>query len=183
MANDKDFDSLHNLSPGKHLYQFYKNSEDFLQVMIPFFQAGLEKGDACLWLVSETIGFQRAYEAVQSKIRRFKDATSSGQFEILPGEPWYLNNGKFDEEQAVFNARNYFEKIKQAGFECLRGAGDAACIPKSEWGKVDLHERKMDSWVKSQPIIALCAYPLLKCTPSQAKNVLESHEDVLVGHL
>lgn len=183
MPPKKDFDSLHNIIPGKHFYQFYKNSDDFFQVMIPFFQAGIEKGDACLWLVSETIGVACAHQTAQSEIRQFKDAVSSGQFEIFSGELWYLNKGMFDEAQAVFNAQNYLEKVKRAGFKCLRGAGDSASIPRMEWGKVDLYERKMDGWIKSQPIIGLCAYPLLQCTPSHAKNVLESHEDVLIGRL
>lgn len=182
MPDYDDFDSLHNIIPGKHFYQFYKNPDDFFHVMVPFFQAGLEKGDACLWLVSEKIGFRRAYEAAQSGISRFQEAVSSGQFEIISGESWYLNDGVFDESQAVLNAQNYLEKIKKAGFKCLRGAGDAACIPKPEWPKADVYERKMDAWIRSQPIIALCAYPLLQCTPSQAKNVLEAHQDVLMGH-
>ena len=182
MAYLQDFDSLHNIAPGKHFYQFYKSSDDFFQVMMSFFQAGLEKGDACLWLVSDKVGFHHAYQTAQSMISGFKEAVSSGKFEIFSGELWYLSSGMFDESQAIFNAQNYLDKIKNAGFKCLRAAGDVGCVPKSDWGKVDLYERKVDGWIKSQPVIALCAYPLLQCTPSQAKNVLESHEDVLVGH-
>ena len=170
MPPKEGFDFLHNISPGKHYYQFYKNPDDFFQVMIPFFQAGLDRGDACLWLVSEAIGLQRTFQTARMQIRGFKDAISSGQLEILSGERWYLNNGIFDESQAILNAQTYLEKIKKAGFECLRGAGDAACIPRPEWGKVDLYERKMDGWIKSQPIIGLCAYPLCNVPPARQKT-------------
>ena len=107
-----DFDSLHNICTGKHFYQFYKGLEDYLHVMVSYFQAGLEKGQACLWLFSERIGVKEVHYAA-SFIPGFETYLAKGQLEILPGEDWYLTNGAFDEEKAMANAANYLGKTQK----------------------------------------------------------------------
>ena len=183
MLNSNNFDSLYNISLGKHFYQFYKSSEDFLNVMIPFFQSGLEKGEACLWLVSNQIGLDVARSAAQTLIVDFDSHVSRGRFELISAEGWYLTDGSFDESKAINNAEKYLMNIRINGFNVLRGAGDGGCIQRRDWPDVYAYEKKMALWIKSQPVIALCAYPILECTPSQTKQILECHEDVLVGKM
>lgn len=183
MAEPTDFDLLHSITPGKHFYQFYKNSEDYFHVMIPFFQAGLEKGEACLWLVSKRNGLAYTCAVAEVLIPGFSHYISSGQLEVSSAEEWYLTDGGFDEAKAVQNAEQYLEKIGKSDFCRLRGAGDAGAILRKDWPLVENYERKMGPWIKLHLVIALCAYPILECTPSQTKGILECHEDVLVGRL
>ena len=151
--------------------------------MIPFFQAGLEKGEACLWLVSKRNDFDHAYVAAQTIIPQFSNYISSGQFQILSAEERYLTEGSFDEAKAMANALQYLEKIQKQGFKQLRGAGDGGVISRKDWPLVEAYEKKMGPWIKLNSIIALCAYPILECTPSQTKEILDCHEDVLVGRI
>ena len=183
MVAHNDFDSLHNISPGKHFYQFYKNADDFLNVMIPFFQAGLEKNEACVWLVSERIGLDLACATAEAMIPQCSHFVSTGQFQIRSAEEWYLTDGSFDETKAVKNAEEFMEKIQKQGFQQLRGAGDGGAFFRKDWPAVEAYEKKMSQWIKSNGVIALCAYPILECTPSQTKGILDCHEDVLVGRL
>jgi len=178
-----DFDSLHEILPGKHFYQFYKNSEDFFSVMIPFFRAGLEKGEACLWLVSQKNGLDNARATAEAMIPQFSHYVSTNQFQILSAEDWYLTEGSFDEMKAMNNALQYLETIQKKGFERLRGAGDGGVISRKDWPIVEAYEKKMGPWIKANHIVALCAYPILECTPSQTKGILDCHEDVLVGKI
>ena len=180
---EKDFDSLHQILPGKHFYQFYKNSDDFLSVMIPFFQAGLEKGEACLWLVSKRNNLDFIRATVEAMIAGFSYYVSSGQFQIFSAEDWYLTECSFDEAKAIGNAVQYLEKMQKQGFKQLRGAGDGGVISRKDWPAAEAYEKKMGPWIKSHSVVALCAYPILECTPSQTKGILDCHEDVLVGRL
>ncbi len=167
--------------PGKHFYQFYKNSEDYLKVMMSYFQAGLEKGQTCLWLVSNQLGVEKARQHAAAAIPDGDIYVMSGQFVVLSGEDWYLTNGRFDKEKAIANAARFLENSQKRGSKILRGAGDCACIPHADWGKVAEYEKEISPWVHAQPVIALCAYPILECTPTQTRAVLECHDDVLVG--
>ena len=181
MISSNNFDSLHNISLGKHLYQFYKNSEDFFHVTIPFFEAGLKKNQVCLWLVSDRIGVDIAKATAEAMIFDCDQYFSAGQFQIQRAEDWYLSNGQFDEAKAIQNAENHVGQLKNG--QILRGAGDGGCFQRKDWPEVFAYEKKMDIWVKTKPVIGLCAYPILECTPSQTKQILECHEDVLIGKM
>ena len=184
MQHQTNFDLLHNIHPGKHLYQFYKHAVDFMQVMVPYFQAGLaEKNTACLWVVSETIGIDHARAVAEALIPEFTPSLASGRFLLCQAEAWYLADGRFDEERALRNAAQHLAEIQEAGYRWLRIAGDTGAVDRSDWEKFRRYERTVSSWIKQKPATALCAYPILSCTPSQTRDVLECHDDVLVGHL
>ena len=183
MVESLSFDSRHNVLPGKHFYQFYKNTDDFLSIMIPFFQAGLEKKEACLWLISEKNGLSFCRDTAEAIIFNFTHYVSIGQLVILPAENWYLTDGAFDEAKSIQNAERYFETFRENGFTRFRGAGDGGFLSRRDWPIVEAYERKIGPWLKANSITGLCAYPILEFTPSQAKAILDCHEDVLVGRL
>ena len=181
MYDENDFDAAHKIQPGRHFYQFYKNQKDLLRVMIPYFQAGLQKGEACLWLVSEKMGVQEASAVAESKIPRFFYYLASGQMQILSAEDWYLTDGFFDEEKAVSNANEVLARIKKMGYHRLRGAGDAGAIPRRDWSRVHIYEGNISGLIRSAPLIALCAYPILECSLPDTQSILENHDNVLIG--
>ncbi|HTL47372.1 MAG TPA: MEDS domain-containing protein [Verrucomicrobiae bacterium] len=178
-----DFDGLHGVSAGKHLYQFYKNTEDYLRILTAYFAAGLEKGDACLWLASEKTGLEKVREAAEQMIPNAARHLAAGRLEIRSAESWYLTKGRFDEARAADNARVYIAEKREAGFKTFRGAGDMAAIPHQDWNSVWPYEKKIDAFVKGNLITGLCAYPILECAISDTRKVLELHDGVLVGKL
>lgn len=178
-----DFDTIHNISPGRHFYQFYKSTEDYLQVVLPYFQSGLGKGEACLWLVSREMGTKQMCDIALAAIHGCENYLNSGQFQMSEAENWYLKNGNFDEPQASRNAVRYVEDCKKRGFSVIRGAGDAAAIPEKDWPLLESYERNMASFIKSASLIALCAYPILRCSLKETKTVIDCHDDVLVGRI
>jgi len=180
---DLDFDALYGVSKGRHFYQFYKSSEDYLKVLIAYFRAGLEKGDACLWLVSRRMGVERVYEECQARIPGFSEALASGRFQMRSAEDWYLTLGRFDEARALDNARQYLEEITSAGYKVLRGAGDAGAIPHEDWPLLHSYEEKIDEFIHRFQAIGLCAYPIFECSITDTRHVLERHDGVLVGKL
>ena len=151
--------------------------------MIPFFQAGLENKEACLWLVSEKNGLDFARATAEAMIPGFSSYVSTGQFQISSAEEWYLTNGSFDEAKAIQNAEEHLAKIQKQGFGRLRGAGDGGFVSRKDWPLVEVYEKKISLWIKANSIVCLCAYPILECTPSQTKGILGCHEDVLVGKI
>ncbi|MCM8774962.1 MAG: MEDS domain-containing protein [Candidatus Omnitrophica bacterium] len=179
----EDFDTVNNIFPGMHFYQFYKQMDDYLRVLIPFFHAGLRKGESGLWLASERMGLYDIESAVRSAIPNLDDYFTSGQFQIRSAETWYCEDGVFDEEKTFVHARQYLAEMQKAGFMQSRIAGDAGAVSHDQWPKAVEYEKKISSLIKSAPIIALCAYPILQCTLTDTKAVLEEHDSVLVGRL
>ena len=180
---NQEFDLQHTIEPGRHFYQFYKGLDDYMEVMVLYFKAGLEKGQACLWIVSEKKDLNKVSSMAKTLIPDAEKYLNSGQFQIRSGEEWYLKDGHFDEDQAVQNVTQYVQEMTEKGYGIVRGSGDAASIPRSDWQLVQHYEKNMGPWIKDNPIIGLCAYPILDCSLTETKSVLECHDDVLVHHL
>jgi len=183
MNHPRDFDRVQNISPGKHLYQFYRDASDYLPLMIAYFRAGLAQGHGCHWLVAKHIGPDKAYQALKQQVVDLDRYIENQTLRILSAEDWYLTDGRFDSAKAKNNAAYHFERIKAAGFSVLRASGDAAAIPQEDWSKLHEYECEIGPWISSNPVIGLCAYPIAQCTLSQTKHVLETHNDVLAGAL
>lgn len=179
----EDFDFLHNIETGKHLYQFYKEREDLLSSVFPFIQAGLKKKEACLLLISEKHSLETVKAEAEYAIHDCAHYLNSRQFQILSADNWYLTDGHFDISRVFLKWEQYLRQMRLAGYSVFRVAGDAGCVPRSEWRLLQEYERKAVPVIKANSMIALCAYPIMECTPSQTKDVLEVHEDVLIGRL
>ena len=42
---------------GTHFCQFYQTKEDLMDILVPFFKAGLENNEFCIWVMSEPLEF------------------------------------------------------------------------------------------------------------------------------
>jgi hypothetical protein len=174
-----DFDSIHHIKVGGHYYQFYKTQEDYLQISLSFLYAGLKKGDACLWLVSDAMGTERAEKEF---LDVYPDATGyllSHQLQIKSAHAWYLKRGSFDEEQAIWNAKDFMDSAFKRDFSCVRGLGDMGAIPDDDWMKVWEYETKLHTILQGLPLIAVCAYPILRCSIADTRRVIQLHHEPL----
>jgi len=184
MYRPSNVDNLYHLQPGKHLYQFYKNTDDFVRVITSFFQAGLEKGNACLWLVSEKIGVEKAKTFLEIMIPKCAGYLASGQLQILSGEAWYLDGGRFSENRIVRNLEQFLEFVKKGNFSGIRICGDGASIPRNQWEFLFRYEKKIDPVLREKRVICVCAYPILGCSVTDTKTILDLHKDgVFIGHI
>ena len=52
-------DIIGDISWGTHFCQFYQTKEDLMDMLIPYFKAGLENNEFCLWITSQTSGSRR----------------------------------------------------------------------------------------------------------------------------
>lgn len=173
--------SRHNVFPGGHFYQFYKNAEDYFRVVIPFFNAGLKRDHACLWLVSKDKGCEEAVARAERGIQNFRYYEAMEQIKILPAEEWYLENQGFSEQKVFQAVEVYLREIQRKGFRCARVCGDAATIPKEEWHCFHEYESKINGLLNGLPLIGLCTYPILQCSLEDTRRVIVNHMDVLVG--
>lgn len=175
-------DSPVTVAVGKHFYQFYKGQEDFLRIVIPFLRLGLESGNACLWVVSRSVGILDAIEAFQRQcdLTRF---LQKGQLVILPAERWYLDRGYFSEGRVLERLKNFIRTTEQRGFSAFRGVGDIGWLDGKDWGKLQAYEDKVQQWIQTVKITALCAYPIGQCSLTQTKDVLDRHDSVFLTKL
>src|SRR3972149_357734 len=86
---------------GTHFCQFYKTKKDLLDVLVPYFRAGLENNELCVWVTSDFVTKDDALRALKKGVPGFSGHLEKKKIEILPYTDWYLKGGNFYLKRAL----------------------------------------------------------------------------------
>ena len=56
---------------GTHFCQFYETANDLIDVLVPYFKAGLENNEFCMWVTSEPLSREEAENAMRKAVPDF----------------------------------------------------------------------------------------------------------------
>ncbi|GAG33844.1 unnamed protein product, partial [marine sediment metagenome] len=165
---------------GTHLCQFYHTKRDLIDILVPYFKAGLENNEFCMWITAEPLGVEEAKASLKKKVRNLDDYIKKGQIEILEYSQWYIKSGKFDSDSVL---QGWVEKEEQAlkkGFNGLRLTGNTFWLEKKDWKDFTEYEAAVDSVIGNYRMIAICSYSLEKCGASNVIDVVSNHKYSLI---
>lgn len=83
-ARKSGIPSVVDLPWGSHLSQFYDSKQDLLDILIPYFKAGLENNEFCLWAVPAPLRVEEALAELGKAVPRLPEYLSAGQIKIVP---------------------------------------------------------------------------------------------------
>jgi DNA-binding CsgD family transcriptional regulator len=155
---------------GTHACLFYDSNEDLLDTVIPFFKAGLESNEFCIWATTEPLTVQQAQASLSQNIPFVDRYLAAGKLEILPGREWYLQDEQFDLSRVT---RGWHQKLRGAlanGRDGMRVSGDTGWLVPNQWKKFYDYEQELDKSIAGRPIIVLCTYPL---SAAKALDILD----------
>ncbi len=141
---------------GTHLCQFYQTKEDLSDILVPYFKAGLENNEFCMWVSSEPFNRKEAEDAMKKAVPEFDRYLKKGQMEIVSYTEWYFKDGVFD-LQRVLNT--WIEKLDQAlarGYDGIRVASGTAWLEKKDWRKFTEYEEEVNNVISKYKLIAMC---------------------------
>ena len=69
---------------GTHICHFYETQNDLLDMLIPYFKAGLEEHEFCLWIIFYPFGEAEAKAALRNAVLHFDRHLAAGDIEIVP---------------------------------------------------------------------------------------------------
>jgi len=165
---------------GTHFCQFYQTKEDLGDILVPYFKAGLENNEFCMWVTSESLSRKEAEEVMRKAVPNFDQYLARGQIKIIPYNEWYIKDGAFN-LQRVLNA--WIDKLNQAlasGYDGIRVTGDTAWLRKREWEDFTDYEEEVNNAIGKYRLIAICTYLLDKCGASEVIDVAHNHQLVLI---
>src|SRR4051794_27706008 len=96
---------------GTHFCYFCESKDDQLDILVPYFKAGLQNKEFCVWVLSEPLTVQAARNALDDAIPGLNRYIAGHSIEMLEARDWYLINNVFDPNR-VRNTWN--EKLEQA---------------------------------------------------------------------
>ncbi len=165
---------------GTHFCQFYQTKNDMIDIVVPYFRAGLESNELCVWVTSDFLNQGEALEALRKGVPDFSAFLAKGQIEVFPYTDWYLKGGKFDLERTL---NMWMEKLDQAlgaGYEGLRVSGNPYWIDnKKDWDDFACYEAEINNVIGGTKLLVLCTYSLQKCGVVEILDVIKNHEFAL----
>ena len=165
---------------GTHFCQFYQTKKDLLEILIPFFKAGLKNNEFCMWVTAEPLGAEEVRRAMNKAMPKFDQFFEKGQIEIIPYTEWYLKGSKFSSKRVL---NGWVDKLNAAlakGFQGLRLTGNTFWLEKKTWKAFTSYEEEVNNVIGKYRMLALCTYSLDKCDANEVIDVIKNHQFALI---
>lgn len=175
-------DIIGNTPWGTHFCQFYETKEDLIDILVPYFKAGLENNEFCMWITSDPLRVDDAKKALAKKVKKLDEYIQKGQIEILDSGQWYTKTGKFDSDEVL---NGWLEKEHQAiknGFDGLRLTGNTFWLEKKDWKYFTDYEETINNIIGNHRMIAICSYSLNRCDAVEIIDVVNNHQFGLIKY-
>src|ERR1700674_2309341 len=91
---------------GTHFCHFYETKEDLLDTLVPYFKAGLENNELCMWVVSPPFTQQETAAALRQAMPELDRHLAQRNIEILFYDEWYLHGGVFEIPRVIEKWKN-----------------------------------------------------------------------------
>jgi C4-dicarboxylate-specific signal transduction histidine kinase len=178
-TRDTGIEPLGHMPWGLHICLFYESKQDALDTVIPFFKAGLEGGERCIWAVSEPLDEENAIAALIEAIPGAAQKLADGVIEILPGDEWYLDGGNAAMLRIVSGWETKLASALAQGYEGLRISGNAFWLQAGQWEAFTEYEQGLSLALAGQQMLCLCTYSLQRTGAAEVLDVARAHEFTL----
>ena len=75
------------VSWGVHFCQFYQTKEDLIEILVPYFKAGLENNEFCMWVTSQPLEEEEVKENLRQAVPFFIFTWKKGKLKLFPIDP------------------------------------------------------------------------------------------------
>ncbi len=165
---------------GTHFCQFYATKQDLADILVPYFKAGLEAGEHCMWITSPPLGVREAWRALARLVPDLDGYRERGRIEIIPHTEWYVIDGVFDQDRVLNGWVSRLEAALARGCAGLRLSGNTFWLEKSDWRSFADYEAAVDDVLGQYRMLALCTYSLERCGASEVADVVRNHQFALI---
>jgi PAS domain-containing protein len=166
---------------GTHFCEFYQTKQDLIDTLVPYFKAGLENNEFCMWVTDNNLTVEEARKAMTKAIPRFTtNYLKKGQIEIQPCDEWYLHGGSFKSKVVVNGLIKKLEQAQKKGFAGLRLTGNTFWLEKKDRRSFADYEKTVNDAIGKYKMVALCTYSLEKCSAAEIVDAISTHEFALI---
>ncbi len=155
---------------GIHMCHFYERREDLAAALVPYFVAGLNHNERCLWVTAEPLDARAAAAELARSGLNVPALLRKGSLLIRDHSDWFANVDGVNASQIT---NLWLEEERRAladGYTGLRINGNTAFVPRAAWSAFMDYEEYADAALANRRIVTLCSYHL---EPRAAVDVLD----------
>jgi DNA-binding CsgD family transcriptional regulator len=167
---------LGDLPWGTHFCLFYETTQDLLDILVPYFKAGLERNEFCLWIAPEVLTKDEALGALGQALPDLDRHLAAGRIELAVYDEWYLEAGRFDPNRVMERFANKTRQAISRGYDGMRVNGSDAWLLQRNAGQFGKYERAADDLIANDRMIVMCSYPLNQVDAEEIVDVVCTHQ-------
>jgi DNA-binding CsgD family transcriptional regulator len=167
---------LDDVSWGTHACLFYETKKDLLDTLVPYFRAGLENKEFCVWAISGPLTEEDAVKALRQGIPGFDGFLANRSIEILSANEWYLDGDRFDLKRITDGWQEKLRGALARGYKSMRVSGNAFWVGTTHWKEFCAYERDLEESIGGQAMSLLCTYPLTATRAADIMEVSHAHQ-------
>lgn len=164
---------------GTHVCLFYDTKGDLLETLVPYFKAGLENNEFCMWVLSESLNNRECRRAMQTAVPGFARYLRKQQIEIIPYKEWYLKGGLYDLQGVLDGCIDKLKKAVAAGYDGMRITGDTVWLSKRDKMRLAEYEAKVNDIILKCNMLAICTYNISQYTATEVLDISLHHKSTL----
>ena len=164
---------------GTHFCIFYETRKDLLEIVVPFFKAGLQANEFCLWIVasSELLTINEAKAVLREAVPDSDRLLKNGNIEIVPYDKWFLTGRAVDIRRAIARFRQKVSEAANRGFSGARLTGSPTWMRNNlRAGTFREFEHKFDGQLTHEQMIAACTFPLRLTSAEDILDAARAHQ-------
>ncbi len=165
---------------GTHFCQFYHDPQDLIDILVPYFKAGLENNEFCMWVTSEPLGVEAAKAALSREVGDLEQYVRNGQIDIIDHTQWYTAGGRFESDRVLQGWVERHDAARSRGFDGLRLTGNTFWLEKPDWRDFAEYEAAVDGVIGRYRMLAICTYSLARCGAAEIMDVVANHAFALI---
>ena len=165
---------------GTHFCQFYQTKEDLLDILVPYFKAGLENNEFCMWVTSDPLSKEEAENALRKAVPDLDQYLKRKQMEIIPHTMWYVKDGSLNLKMVLNSWIDKHDQALAKGYEGLRVTGNIAWLERKDWKIFADYEAEVNNAIGKFKMLAICSYSLDKCEAAEMLDVVSTHQFALI---
>src|SRR5215813_13660768 len=160
---------------GTHACHFYKNRDELIAALVPYFVAGLSANERCLWITAAPLPAREALDELRAAWPDADRAIDSGKLRIRDFDEWYASIGQSKGHDVVQLWLGEEERALEEGFSGLRVTGNISFLTPATWSPFMAYEKSVSAQFKNRRIVALCSYLVTQCEETHVSEVMHVH--------
>ncbi len=166
-------------SSGNHISCIYRTDAELFSLLVPFFTAGLQKRNRCVYITSEHTS-ERIIDAFDLMGLNLSDYIENGDFIFLNHTQVYTHDGNFQADSVISSVLRTESSAIHEGYAGLWVTGNGSWLQEHTQVTSDFmkYEAKVNSAIQETTITAICQYNEQKFPPHVLIDVIRTHPDV-----
>src|SRR5579884_323419 len=160
---------------GSHLAHLFGSAQELRDVLVPYFKAGLQNNERCLWVVREPLGVEEARSALLAEVPDLEEREQAGQIEILSAGEWYSSTDKLQPRALVDGLLEREKEALELGYQGLRTNGNCSWVSPEQWEDFQDYEALVQQSAQGRRMICVCSYSMDQLHEGAQFDVMQRH--------